>query len=286
MKTGIFHLSVCGALLFAIAPWAYGAATVQLVDIFGRTEAKPLLPAVFGNHDISLNLEFDDAPSASGDLTADFFQVSGQLALPLNRSTHLQDGITLSTAARKLPVSIKFPDVQQRAEILVRFSLTPRGGVTSSIALGDLRFEVFPATLTREFTGLLQPRTDGTIPAVLFGPGRKLANFLTALKIPFDLAGLDVPDQFEANRIYFGETADEESFAITQEIREKVRMAVFSPDQSLPAGIYSEQKPAAAFIYVTAPILDNLDTDPRAQLALIKIIHYLIAPNTSADTNP
>jgi hypothetical protein len=287
MKTSMRQLAACGAMVWGLATVACGEATVQLLDISGRVQAKPLVPAVFANHDINLSLEIDNAPSGSGDLTADFFQLSGQLMLPLNKSMHLRDGIALgSGAAQKLPVSIKFPDVKQRGEILVRLALVPHGGATSAIALGELRFEVFSDALTKEFAELLQPRTDGTIPAVLFGPERKLAGFFTSLKVPFDQAGLDVPGQFEANRIYFGETADEGSFAITQDIREKVRMAVFSPDPALPVGIYSEQKPAASFVYVTAPILDNLDTDPRAQLALLKIIHYLIVPNSSTNTIP
>jgi len=272
----------CGGLLLLSAACGFGAASVRLADFPGRTEPAPLLHAVFGNRAQTLDLEIDNAAPSSGDLVADLFQTSGELALPLARGIHVQDAVTLDgKGPQTLRISIKFPNVQKRAETLVRFSLVSRSSTTVPVQVGDLRLEVYPASITKELEDLLKPRTDGTIPAVLFGAGRKLQSFLALAKIPYDVSGIDLPDQFEPNRIYFGEAAHEESYSITQEIRQRVRMAVFAPDQSLPAGVYAEQAPDAVFIRVTLPLLDNLNDDPRAQLALIKIIHLLIAPPSS-----
>jgi hypothetical protein len=269
-------------LLLLSAACGFGAPSVRLADLPGRAEPAPLLPAVFGNRTQALDLEIDNAAPSSGDLVADLFQTSGELALPLTKGVHVQDAITLDgNGPQRLHVSLKFSNVQQRAEILVRFSLVPHASNPMPVQVGELHFEVFPASITKELADLLKPRTDGTIPAVLFGAGRKLQNFLAQSKIPYDVGGMDLPDQFEPHRIYFGEAAHEESYSITQEIRQRVHMAVFAPDPSVPAGIYAEQAPDAVFIRVTLPLLDNLNDDPRAQLGLIKIIQLLTAPSSS-----
>jgi hypothetical protein len=250
------------------------ASTVRLVDLPGRLEAEAPIPAVFGNRDQGLDLEIKDATAQSGALSAELFQISGDLAVPLGTAIPLQNAVTLTGGpSQLLHVSLKFPNIKQRAEILVRLSLI-QPAPAPPMQLGELRFEVFPSAITKELTDLLQPGADGTTPVVLFGAGRKLHLFLASVRVSFDDAGLGLPDRFEPNHFYFGEATKTDPLEQTQEMG-AARTAIFSPDESLPPGFYTERGPSGVFIRVTLPLLDNLGDDPRAQLALIKIIHLL-----------
>ncbi len=60
----------------------------------------------------------------AGSLRADLFQVAGSLALPLSKNVELQKSVTLEEMTR-LHVSLKFPAVQRRTEILARLFLAP-----------------------------------------------------------------------------------------------------------------------------------------------------------------
>jgi hypothetical protein len=106
---------------------------------------------------------------------------------------------------------------------------------------------------------------------------------LTGLHMPFEDGGDGTPDRFDPNRFYFGELATDEQFQQAQDQSAGARLVLFSPDESLPAGVYAERSPSGALIHVTAPLLDNLNDDPRAQLGFIKIIHLLSAPPPSAN---
>jgi len=88
---------------------------------------------------------------------------------------------------------------------------------------------------------------------VLFGAGRKLHRFLASLGVSFDDAGIGLPDRFDLNRLYLGELTSEESFQPTEEMNNGVRMAIFSPDEALPAGLYATQEPSGILIRVTLP---------------------------------
>jgi hypothetical protein len=265
---------VLGALLL-LNSLPVGAATVLLLGLPGRVESTPAIPAVFGHREHQFNLEIDDATAQSGALSAELFQVSGDLAVPLGAAIPLQDTLALTGAhSQRLRITLKFPDVKRRAEILARISLTQPASPATPIRLGEVRFEVFPATITKEITDLLHPGADGSTPIVLFGAGRKLHQFLSSIHLPFDDAGTAMPERFEPNRLYFGEATTTDSLQPTQDMS-ATRTVIFSPDESLPPGVYIEQKSPGVLIRVTLPLLDNLIDDPRAQLALIKIIHLL-----------
>lgn len=275
-----------GGLLLALALSSCpAAATVALVGLQGYVEPASPLPALFGNREQGIDLDVGNAAPQSGPLVADLFQVSGELSMPLAANVRVQDVVTLTGAPiQRLHVSIKFPAVKQRAQILVRLSV---GGTAPSAAptvLGDLRFDVFPVSVTKELTDLLQPKSDGSVPVVLFGAGRKLHAFLGSIGVRFDDAGLELPDRFEPDRLYLGEFPSAKVVVPTQEMANAAHVAIFAPDPSLPAGIFTERQGAGVFVQVTQPLLDNLSIDPRAQLALVKVIHLLNAQPSS--TNP
>lgn len=268
----------CAFLLLAQTRSTLAADTVRLVSLEGRVEPASRLPAVFGNHEERLNLQVDAVAAQTASLRADLFQVAGELAMPLVKDIHLQDGITFANASpQHLRVSIKFPDVKERAEVLVRLALFRNVPQASPIQLGGLRLEVFPASVTKELTDLLQPKPDGPELVVLFGPGQSLRHFLTGLHVPFEDGGAGTPDRFDPNRFYFGELATDEQFQQAQDQSAGARMVLFSPDESLPLGVYAERSNSGVLVHVTSPLLDNLNDDPRAQLGLIKIIHFLSA---------
>ncbi len=279
-----FSWLIGGALLLWQTSSAHAAASVQLVGLEGRVlPAVVELPAVFGNHEKGLDLEISGVTAQSASLRADLLQVAGGLAMPLAKDIHLQDGIAFpNTSPQHVRVSIKFPDVKQRAELLVRLSLIADLPNAKQVEqLGDLHFEVFPASLTKELTDLLQPKPDAHV--IIFGSGQKLRLFLTGLHVPFEDGGSDTPDRFDPSRLYLGELSTEEQFQQVQDRSAGGRVVLFSPDQSLPAGVYSDRSSAGVLIRVTLPLLDNLSDDPRSQLGLIKIIHLLSAPPPSAN---
>ena len=61
--------------------------------------------------------------------------------------------------------------------------------------------------------------------------------------------------------------------------REAIPDDAFAPDENLPPGIYLDRWGPGAIAHVTAPLLDNLADDPRAQLALTKILMLLSRPS-------
>ena len=273
---------ICGAFLLLPIPSAFAAASVKLMGLEGRIAPADRLPAVFGNREQGIGIEIDGVTSPSASLRADLFPVAGAMALPLAKDIHLQEGITLSNnTPQELHVSIKFPSVKLRMEVLVRLTLLPNAPQASPIQLGDLRFEVFPASVTKELTDLLKTKPDGSALAVVFGPGPKLRHFLTGVHVPFEDGGIGTPDRFDPHRLYFGELSTEEQFQQAQDRSAGARLVLFSPDESLPIGVYSDQSNSSVFIHVTLPLLDNLSDDPRSQLGLIKIIHLLSTPTSS-----
>ena len=275
---------VCCALLLGPAQFTQAAESVRLVSLEGRIEPASRLPAVFGNHEQGINLELAGVVAQTVSLRADLFQIADKLAMPLATDIHLQDAITLTKVSpQRLRVSIKFPDVKRRAEILVRLALIPNGPQANPIQLGDLRFEVFPASVTKELTDLLQPKPNASASVVVFGPSQKLRHFLTGLHVPLEDGDSGTPDRFEPSRLYFGELTTDEQFQQAQDQSAGARLVLFSPDESLPAGVYVERSNSGVLIHVTAALLDNIDDDPRAQLGLIKIIHFLSAPLPSAN---
>lgn len=279
-----FQWLVCCACLLVSACSGFAADRVHLVSLEGRVEPASHLPAVFGNHEEKLNLEVGGVVAQTASLRADLFQVVGGLAMPLSKDIHLQEGIAFVTASpQRLGVSIKFPEVKGRAEILVHLALFPSIQQTTLVPLGDIRFEVFPANVTKELTDLLKPKSDGSSSVVLFGPGQRLRHFLAALHVNFEDGGTGIPDRFDPNRLYFGELSNDERFQQAQDQSAGARMVLFSPDESLPAGVYAERSNSGVLIHVTSQLLDNLIDDPRAQLGLTKVIHLLSAPPPSAN---
>jgi len=274
----------CGLLLLAQAGSTMAADSIRLVGLEGRVESTSRLPAVFSHRDERLNLEIDPVTTQTVSLRADLFQVAGGLAMPLAKDVHLQDGLTFTNASpQRLRVSIKFPEVKERAEILVRLALIPSVPQASPIPLGDLRFEVFPAGVTKDLTNLLQPKPNNPVQVGLFGPGQKLRHFLTGLHVPFEDEGTDTPNRFDPNRLYFGELATDEQFQQAQDQSAGARLVLFSTDESVPVGVYADRSNTGVLIHVNSPLLDNLNDDPRAQLGLIKIIHLLSSPPSSAN---
>jgi len=274
----------CALLLLGPARVMLAADAVRVVGLEGRVEPASRLPAVFGNREQGINLEMDGVTAQAASLRADLFQVAGGLAMPLAKDIHLQEALTFpNTSPQHLRVSIKFPDVKRRAEVLVRLTLIQNVPQANPIQLGDLLFEVFPASVTQELKDLFQPKPNGTAQVVVFGPGQKLRHFLTGLHVPFEDGGTDTPDRFDPNRLYFAELTTDEQFQQTQDRSAGAHLVLFSPDESLPAGVYAERSNSGVLIHVTLPLLDNLSDEPRAQLGFIKIIHLLSTPPPSAN---
>jgi hypothetical protein len=277
----------CCALLLGLPHSVSAADPIRLVSVEGRVEPAPRMPAVFGNREVTLDLEIESLAGQAGSLRADLFQVAGSLAMPLMKDLHLQDAIAFTGAApQRLRVSMKFPNVEKQAKILVRLSFIQNASPSTSIPLGNLRFEVFPISVTKELTDLLQHIPNGPGPPGpigVFGPGKKLRAFLSGLRVPTEDEGSGTPDRFDPNRLYFGELTDDEQYQQAQDRSAGARVVLFSPDETLPAGVYAERSESGVLIHVTSPLLDNLKDDPRAQLGFIKIIHFLSAPLSSAN---
>ncbi len=275
---------VCGAFLLFPTDSILAAASVELVGLAGRIPPATRLPAVFGNREEGIDIEIDGVAAQSASLRADLFQVAGAMAQPLTKDNHLQDGLALLNGSpQRLHVSIKFPEVKKRAEVLLRLTLVQNTTQIATILLGDIRFELFPSTVTKELTDLLQPKRDGFLPVVLFGPGQKLRHFLNGLHVRFEDGGIETPNRFDPKCIYFGELNTEEQFQLAEDWGAGARLVLFSPDESLSEGIYSDQSNSGVLIHVTSPLLDNLQNDPRSQLGLIKALHLLTAPPRSTN---
>ena len=238
---------------------------------FDESTPETANPATFDDRTRSIEIEIDGAAGTTGSLRADLFQVAGQLALPLAKNIELQKTVTLAEATH-IRFSLKFPAVQRRTEILARLALIPASGA-SPIALGEIKFEVFPKSTTKELVDALQ----GKDKAVLFGPGDKLRQFFKSQHVPFDDGGEELPDNFTSNLLYIGELKDAAQFQQLQDRTPNARLLVFAPDETLPPGVYLTGK----FAHVTAPLLDHLPDDPRAQRTLTKIINLLSTPPTN-----
>jgi hypothetical protein len=278
--------ALASGILLALTTAATPALeSVRLIGIAGRTDSNAPLPAVFSNREEKLDLEIDAPAVSSAALRADLFQVTGELAMPLDRNRVLTEGLVFPTASlQHLRIAVKFPEVKRCAVILLRLSL--KNATAMPVALGELRFEVFPASVTKELLDLLRPRPGGPSAVTIFGPGQLLRNFLTDSHVSFDEGGTDVPGQLDPVRLYFGEwPASGDSSPPLQDPAEPGRIAVFGPDDSVPPGVYVERSsPAGPLVRVTLPFLQNLKEDPRSQLALIKVIHLLSAfPSSSTN---
>ncbi len=272
---------ICGGMLILPISFAVAAPSAQFGAMVGRISPDAGTPAVFGNREEGFSIKIDGVAAQSASLHADVFQVADKLAMPLSKDIHLQEGVTFPNASSQyLRTSMKFPDVKARAEVLVRLALVQNG---TAIPLGDMRFEVFPASMTKDLTNLLQPKGDSAASVVVFGPGQNLRHFLTGLHVPFEDGGSGTPDRFDPSRLYFGELASDEQFQDAQDHGAGARLVLFSHDESLPAGVYADRSSSGVLIHVTSPLLDNLNDDPRAQLGLMKIIHLLSAPLPSAN---
>jgi hypothetical protein len=270
---------VLGASLALAGCAAKGVASVRFVEFEGTLPATAMPAATFDNRTRTIQIEVDGGAGEIGSLRADLFQVAGALALPLAKDIELQKNVALGEMTR-LRISLKFPAVKRRTEILARFNLDPGNGQAAH-TLGDLHFEIFPASTTKDLTALLQT-ADGTARVELFGPGHKLRQFFASLHVPFEDGGEGVPDNFESSRLYLGEFMDAAQFQEIQDRAPTARILVFAPDESLPPGAYLDRNGSSIMGHVTAPLLDNLADDPRAQLALTKLLTLL----SSSPTNP
>jgi hypothetical protein len=270
---------LCGLSLFLLMQPAWAQGSAQLISLEGRIQPGSPVLAVFGGNEQKLNLEIKGLTMPSASLRADLLQVAGILALPLARNLDLQDGISFSDPSPHfLRVLLKFPKVQRHAEILVRLRIIDPANPSNPIRLGDLRFDVFPTSLTKDLSDLLTVAPDDAPRLVLFGSGQKLRHSLTELHVPFEDGGSGVPDRLDANRFYIGELATNEERLIAQDRSTGARVALFANDDSLPPGIYADRSRTGVLINVSLPMLDNLTDDPLDQLALIKIIRQL-SPN-------
>jgi hypothetical protein len=277
----------CAALVLLPASVAFAVDSIRVLGsgADGVThEYVPALPAIFGKRDEKISIVIDGVVASPAYLRADLFQVAGKLAMPLAKDLHVREGITFPNGDRQILAGfIKIPEVKRRTEVLVQLALVPNGSPASPIHLMDIRLEVFPASLTRDLTDLLQPGLDGSARVVVFGSGQKLRHFFTVLHVPFEDGGAGVPDRFDADRFYLGELATNEERLSAQDRSAGARLALFASDDSLPPGIYANRSSTGALININLPMLDNLVNDPMEQLALIKIIHQLSADSTSAN---
>src|SRR5579863_7170714 len=133
---------VCGAFLLLPTGSVFAAASVELAGLEGRIPPAMSLPAVFGNREEGIVIEINGVAAPSASLRADLFQVAGVMTQPLTKDIHLQEGLTLSNvSAQRLHVSIKFPEVKKRAEVLLRLTLIQNVPQVGSILLGEIRFE-------------------------------------------------------------------------------------------------------------------------------------------------
>ncbi len=266
---GLF-VATCG-LVSAHPPY------VRVLSVGDRSLEPVPDTAVFAHRPQKLSLGLFGYPGASGTLVADLFQAGGSLAIPLVKNIKLEENLTLAESTA-VSISLTFPNVQRPTDILARFAMIPANGAAPRIPLGELRFEVFPESLTKELTDLLSPAPDGTA-VVVFGPGSNFRRFLAAAKVRFDDAGDDTPSNFEPTLLYLGDiTADDQFQQVQDRWALGGRVVVFSLDESLPPGVYTDRAHSGALIHITAPLLENLSDDPRAQNGLIKILHLVTSP--------
>jgi hypothetical protein len=263
---------ILGVFLLASNEAVQGS--VDLVGLPGRVPPGIVAPAVFGATEQKMDLDIQGVDLPHGSVTAELFQVAGRLAMPIGRTIVLQDGVNLSaTIPRRMAVSIKFPPVKERAEIRIRLSAA--GLPSGPIPLGELRFEVFPRSLSKGITDMLPPLPNGTQRLVVFGAGKKLRPALRAMHLPFEDGGQTLPGIFNRERIYMGDMATHNEQLQARDHSAQARLAVFSEDDSLPRGIYATNTIDQIFILVTSPLLDDLVDDPRDQMAFSKIVQLL-----------
>jgi hypothetical protein len=253
--------------------------SVELVGLDGRSQSSPSVPAIFGGLEQKLDLNvYGFATRVGTSLNADLFQSAGSLMMPLKKNIQLDEHFTISPKDNYgEQVTFKFPEVERQTEMLLFLEAT-EGRPPHRVALGALHFQVFPTSVTKELADLLQPKPDGSESIVVFGPGPKFRHFLAGKHVLFDEGGDGVPDRVDPKRIYFGELTTAQQFQEAQDRSAGACMVLFSPDESLPAGVYAEHSSLKTFVHVTSPLLNDLNVDPRAQMALIKIIHFLSTP--------
>jgi hypothetical protein len=269
-------------LLFWPAHSSLAADEVRLVGLEGRAQPSITNLAVFGGREQELNLELETPKIQSGFLRGDLFQVAGY-AMPLVKNIKLKDGLNFSdTPPYKLQVSVKFPEVERQAHMILALALFSQPGA-SPVHSQLLRFEVFPGSVTKELTDLLRSKADGSAQVVVFGPGQKLRHFFGGLHVPFEDGGAALPDRLDADRFYLGELATNEEQLSAQDRGAGARLALFANDDSLPPGIYADRSTTGVLINVSLPMLDNLTDDPLEQLTLIKIIGQLSTNSKAAN---
>jgi hypothetical protein len=264
MKRTAFLL---GALMLATNAVAGPVVAVNPVE---AAPTVPQPPAVFGGMTRKFDLNVDGFDLKNASLHVDLFQVAGRLAMPLGK-TVVPGQVDFPG---RVTVSVNFPPVKSETDILARLSATNPSNPTP-VAFGELRFAVFPNDLAKQIAALLPPLPNDEKRLVVFGAGNSLRPALTTMQIPFEDGGADVPGLFEPGRIYLGDVTTRDAQQQAQDRGLGSRIAVFSVDDSLPPGMYTNRAPNGAFILVSLPVLGHLADDPRAQLVLLKVIQSL-----------
>jgi hypothetical protein len=254
-----------------VAANGIAAPVVALAHIEPPRWDQDLPMAVFGGTERKIDVGIGGVDLKQAALHGDLFQVAGRLAMPLEKSVEIPSPTDLPGDAR---VTVFFPEVKSQTGILLRLSAAnPAGG--AALTLGEIRFAVFPRELTSQIISLLSPLPNGDNRLVVFGLGRKLRPSLQALHIPFEDSGDDLPGRFAPERIYLGDIATRDEQQQAHDRSQGARVALFSSDDSLLPGLFSNQGADGIFILVTLPVLDALPDNPRAQLVLLKIIQSL-----------
>jgi hypothetical protein len=270
MNRPLFH--VCAALSLAALP-VYADGTVKLV---ATTEAAPPIAAFFGGREQNLNLQIAGVAVPVALLRADLFLAAGSLAVPVARDVHVNERVTLpDMSPHAVQGSLKFPEVKRETAMIARLALIDSANPSTPIPLGDLRFEIFPATLTKELVDSFPHDEDDSPRVVVFGSGQKLRPALKALKARFEDAGAELPGRFDPAKIYLGEPATQDDFQAALDRSAGASVALFHADETVPPGIYASRVSDGVLVDVTLPLLDHLADDPRAQTAFLKIIRLL-----------
>jgi len=267
-------IAVVTALFLLNAATGEAAPLLRVLAIEGRGEAPAPVPDVFGDSTQGFDIEIAGVAASGVSLYTMPYQFAGGMAMPLGPDLDLMDGLTLTDAVpQKIHIRLKIPAVSRRAKIVYRLSIVAKAA--APIPIGEIMLEVFPAGLTTDLADLLRGKPNASPLVVVFGTGHLVRPVLTTLHVPFQEGGFSLPNHFEVGRFYFGELDKDEQFQQARDRSAGARLVIFSPDDTLPPGIYSEKSPSGVLIHVTSPLLDHFGADPRAQLALIKIVSLL-----------
>jgi hypothetical protein len=282
----ILTFAVVTAFFLICSATAEAAPSLRLLTIEGRDEAPAPVPGVFGASTQGFDVEIAGINATGVSLHTMPFQIAGGMAMPLGPDLDLMDGLILADAApQKVHITLKIPAVSRQAKIVYRLSIVAKAAAPSPI--GEFTLEVFPASLTTDLADMLRGNPNAEPLVVVFGTGHRVRPILTALHVPFQEGGLSVPSHFEVGRFYFGELDKDEQFQQARDRAAGARLVILSPDDTLPPGVYSEKSSSGILIHVTSPLLDHFDADPRAQLALIKIVRLLssLVPSPTGEPN-